>query len=153
VLIRAAIAVACLVIGLVLKANGLGWIQLAIFAALAVITVLMPASAAPALVIGFAAVVMALVDGHPLRIGVLVMIPLLHFVHVTSSLAVVVPPKARIDLQVLRAPARRFAVVQAVALALAGIAAIVPNGPTPAPLEVLGLAASALLVGIVALRI
>ncbi|TWP48668.1 hypothetical protein FKR81_27490 [Lentzea tibetensis] len=152
-LIRIVTAVACLAIGVVLRANGLGLVQLAIFAALVVITVLMPASAAPALVIAFAAVVMTFADGNPLRIGVLVLIPLLHLVHVTSALAVVIPRKAGVEMSALRAPARRFAAVQAVALALAGIAALLPSGPTPVPLEVAGLASAALVAALVALRI
>ncbi|GLZ34547.1 hypothetical protein Lesp02_67340 [Lentzea sp. NBRC 105346] len=151
--IRVAAALTCLVIALVLRANGVGAIQLAIFAALAVVTVLLPASAAPALVIAFAAVVMVFADGHPLRLGVLLLIPLLHLVHITSALAAVVPVRAAVAVDALKAPARRFVIIQAIVLGLAAVARLLPDGPTPAPVEVLGLGACAVVLGIVALRI
>ncbi|KOV76751.1 hypothetical protein [Nocardia sp. NRRL S-836] len=152
-LIRFAIVLAALPVALILHAQSDSIAPLLIVAALTALSALMPASAGPALLIGYAALVMAFADGPPLRLGVLLMIPLLHLVHVTSALAAVVPVKTRIGLAAVKAPARRFAIVQAVTFVLAAFAAVVPSGSGTGVVEVLGLACLTVLIGVVALRI
>ncbi|ANZ36375.1 hypothetical protein BBK82_10190 [Lentzea guizhouensis] len=152
-LMRLAIVLAALPVAVILNAEAESIAPLVIVAALTALSVFMPASAGPALLIGYAALAMAFGDGHPLRAGVLVMIPLLHLVHVTSALAAVVPVKTRIEPAALKAPARRFAIVQAITFVLAGFAAFIPSGPNIGLVELLGLGALTVLIAVVALRI
>ncbi|MDX8036562.1 hypothetical protein SK803_40745 [Lentzea sp. BCCO 10_0856] len=126
---------------------------LIIVTVLTALTVLMPGSAGAALLIGYAALAMAFADGHPLRLGVLLMIPALHLIHVTSALAAVVPVKTKIEPAALKAPARRFAIVQALSFVVAGFAAFVPSGPHIGLVELLGLGALTVVIMVVALRI
>ncbi|MFI6101111.1 hypothetical protein ACIA8G_36670 [Lentzea sp. NPDC051213] len=152
-LIRLAIVLAALPVAAILHLEADTVAPLAIVAALTAITVLMPASAGAALLIGYAAFAMAFADGHPLRLGVLLMIPLLHLIHVTSALAAVVPVKTKIEPAVLKAPARRFAIVQAISFLVAAFAAFVPSGPGIGLIELLGLGSLTIVIGVVALRI
>lgn len=152
-LMRLAIVVAALPVALILYAATDSVASLIIVGALTALSVFMPASAGPALLIGYAAVAMAFADGHPLRLGVLAMIPLLHLLHLTSALAAVVPVKTRISPAALKAPARRFAIVQAITFAIAAFASFIPSGPDIGLTELLGLGALTALTGVVALRI
>lgn len=138
-LLRGATGLACALVCLLLVANGVGATQLGLFAGVCVVALVIPASAAPALVIVFAAASMALAGGDPLRPGVLAMVVLLHFVHLSSALSAVLPAAARLHLDALREPARRFAVVQLLVLALAGVVALMPTGGMDAAVEVVGL--------------
>lgn len=150
---RLAIVLAALPVALILHLQADSLAPLAIVTGLTAITVLMPASAGPALLIGYAALAMAFADGHPLRLGVLLMIPLLHLIHITSALAAVVPVKTKIEPAALKAPARRFAIVQAISFAVAAFASFVPSGPNIGLVELLGLGALTVVIAVVALRI
>ena len=150
---RLAIVLAALPVALVLHLESESIAPLLVVTALTVVTVLMPGSAGAALLIGYAALAMAFGDGHPLRLGVLVLIPALHLVHVTAALAAVVPVKTKIEPAALKAPARRFAIVQAIAFVVAAFAAVLPSGPNTGLAEVLGLGALTVVIGVVALRI
>ncbi|MGB3442171.1 MAG: hypothetical protein WBA97_25775 [Actinophytocola sp.] len=98
-----------------------------------------PASPAPAAVVVVAAVLLALVDGDPVRAGVLVMIPLVHLFHVACGLAGVVPASGRVHLRALRSTALRFLLVQAVTAAMVVLIALLPTGRTQPVIEVLAL--------------
>lgn len=150
---RLAIVLAALPVALVLHLESESIAPLLVITALTVVTVLMPGSAGAALLIGYAALAMAFGEGHPLRLGVLVLIPALHLVHVTSALAAVVPVKTKIERAALKAPARRFAIVQAITFVVAAFAAVLPSGPNTGLAEVLGLGALTVVIGVVALRI
>jgi hypothetical protein len=104
-----------------------------------------PASPAPAgLVIGSAALA-ALAGGDPLRVAVLVLIPLVHLFHVTCGLAAVVPAAGRLHLRALRAPALRFLLVQGVMAVLVTLSALLPTGRTAPLFEAVGLVGLALI--------
>ncbi len=152
-LMRLAIVLAALPVALVLHLESDSVAPLLIVAGLMVITVLMPGSAGAALLIGYAALAMAFDDGHPLRLGVRIMIPALHLIHVTSALAAVVPVKTKIELAALKAPARRFAIVQAISFLVATFAAFIPSGPNFGLVELLGLGCLTVVIAVVALRI
>lgn len=152
-LMRLAVVLAAVPVALILHLESDSIAPLVIVTALTALTALMPGSAGAALLIGYAALAMAFADGHPLRLGVLLMIPALHLIHVTSALAAVVPVKTRIEPAALKAPARRFAIVQAISFAVAGFAAFVPSGPNIGLVELLGLGALTVVITVVALRI
>jgi hypothetical protein len=103
-----------------------------------------PASPAPAGVVIAAAALAALVDGDPLRVAVLVLIPLVHLFHITCGLAGVVPAAGRLHLRALRAPALRFVQVQGVMAVLVILAALLPTGRTAPVFEAFGLVGLAL---------
>lgn len=108
-----------------------------------------PASPAPAAVIAVVALLVTLADGDPLRVQVLVLIPLVHLFHVACALAGVLPHDGRLHLSALRPAAVRFACVQVAVFALAAVSALLPRGPVPAVVEavaLLGLAVVAVLV-------
>jgi hypothetical protein len=152
-LMRLAIVLAALPVALILYLESGSIAPPAIVAVLTVITVLLPGSAGAALLIGYAALVMAFGDGHPLRLGVLLMIPALHLIHVTSALAAVVPAKTKIEPAALKAPARRFAIVQAISFLVAAFAAFIPSGRGIGLVELLGLGSLTVVIAVVALRI
>ncbi|MCR3747859.1 hypothetical protein [Lentzea californiensis] len=152
-LMRLAIVLAALPVALVLHLESSSIAPLVIVTVLTVLTALMPGSAGAALLIGYAAVATAFADGHPLRLAVLVLIPALHLIHVTSALAAVVPVKTRIEPAALKAPARRFAIVQVITFAVTAFAAFVPSGTGVGLVEVLGLGALTVVIGVIALRI
>ncbi|MFS8102018.1 hypothetical protein LFM09_33310 [Lentzea alba] len=152
-LMRLAIVLVALPVALILHLQAESAAPLAIVTGLTAITVLMPASAAPALLIGYAALAMAFAEGHPLRLGVLLMIPLLHLIHITSALAAVVPVKTKIEPAALKAPARRFAIVQAISFVVAAFASVIPSGPNIGLVELLGLGSLTVVIAVVALRI
>ncbi|MET8760293.1 hypothetical protein [Lentzea sp. NPDC004782] len=152
-LMRLAIVLAALPVALVLRLDSGAVAPVVIVAVLTALSALMPGSAGPALLIGYAALAMAFGDGHPLRLGVWIMIPALHLIHVTSALAAVVPVKTKIELAALKAPARRFAIVQAISFGVAAFAAFIPSGPNIGLVELLGLGALTVVIGVVALRI
>ncbi|MEV6241588.1 hypothetical protein [Lentzea sp. NPDC051838] len=152
-LMRLLIVLAAVPVAVILHLESDTAVPLAIVAGLTLLSVLMPGSAGPALLIGYAALAMAFGDGHPLRLGVWLMIPALHLVHVTCGLAAVVPVKTRIELAALKAPARRFAIVQAISFGVAAFASFIPSGPNFGLVELLGLGALTVVIGVVALRI
>lgn len=152
-LLRFAIVLAALPVAVILHLEADTVAPLVVVAVLTAVTALLPGSAGAALLIGYAALAMAFGDGHPLRLGVLLMIPALHAIHVTSALAAVVPLKTRIEAAALKAPARRFAIVQVISFGVAAFAAIIPTGASIGLVEVLGLGALTVVIGVVALRI
>lgn len=152
-LMRLAIVLAALPVALILHLESDTVAPLVIVAALTALSALMPGSAGPALLIGYAALAMAFGDGHPLRLGVWLMIPALHLIHVTSALAAVVPVKTKIELAALKAPARRFAIVQAISFGVAAFASFIPSGPDIGLVELLGLGSLTVVIAVVALRI
>jgi hypothetical protein len=99
-----------------------------------------PASPAPALVVLGGAAALALAGEDPLRPAVLAMIPVAHLFHVCCGIAGVLPARGRLHPRALRRPAIRFLAVQAVVFVMAGLAALLPTGPTPAVVEVAALA-------------
>jgi hypothetical protein len=152
-LMRLAIVLAAVPVALILHLESDSIAPLIIVTVLTALTALMPGSAGAALLIGYAALAMAFADGHPLRLGVLLMIPALHLIHVTSALAAVVPVKTKIEPAALKAPARRFAIVQAISFVVAGFAAFVPSGHNIGLVELLGLGSLTVVIAVVALRI
>ncbi|HEX7308455.1 hypothetical protein [Lentzea sp.] len=152
-LTRLAIVLAALPVAVILHLEADSIAPVVIVAALTVVTVLMPGSAGAALLIGYAALAMAFGEGHPLRLGVLLLIPALHLIHVTSAIAAVVPVKTKIEPAALKAPARRFAIVQLISFGFAAFAAFIPSGAAIGLVELLGLGALTVLTGVVALRI
>ncbi|WNV82314.1 hypothetical protein [Umezawaea sp. Da 62-37] len=140
--LRAATVLACAAIALVLAGNGVHGVALGLFALVTLAAVAVPASAAPALVIGFAAIALVFTDGDPLRPSVLLVVVLLHLVHITCALAAVTPARARLHPRALRGPARRFAATQLLVFALAGVVALLPSGGTEPVVEVAGLASA-----------
>ena len=138
--LRAAAALACGATGVVLAANGVQGVALVLFALVSAAAVAVPASAAPALVIGMAAITTAFTEGDPLRPSVLVLLPLLHLVHLTSALAALVPPRSRLHVSALRAPAGRLLLTQALTFTLVGVTAFLPEHGTDPVVEVAGLA-------------
>jgi hypothetical protein len=104
-----------------------------------------PASPAPAGVVIGAAALAALAGGDPLRVEVLVLIPLIHLFHITCGLAGVVPAAGRLHLRALRAPVLRFLLVQGVMAVLVTLAALLPTGRIPPLFEAVGLVGLALI--------
>ena len=104
-----------------------------------------PASPAPAGVVIAAAAFAALADGDPLRVAVLLLIPLVHLFHITCGLASVVPAAGRLHLRALRAPAFRFLQVQGVMAVLVILASLLPTGRTAPVFEAVGLLGLALI--------
>ncbi|MFD5826564.1 hypothetical protein [Lentzea sp. NPDC060358] len=150
---RLAIVLAALPVAVILHSEAGSVAPLVVVAVLTAVTALMPGSAGAALLIGYAALAMAFGEGHPLRIGVLLMIPALHLIHVMSAIAAVVPVKTKIEPAALKAPARRFAIVQVITFGVAAFTAFIPTGAAIGLVELLGLGALTVLVGVVALRI
>jgi hypothetical protein len=104
-----------------------------------------PASPAPAGVVIGTAALAALADGDPLRVAVLILIPLVHLFHITCGLAGVVPAAGRLHLRALRAPALRFLQVQGVMAVLVILASLLPTGRTAPAFEAVGLVGLALI--------
>lgn len=98
-----------------------------------------PASPAPAAVVVVAAGLLALADGDPLRVSVLVMIPLVHLFHVACGLAGVVPASGRLHLRALRPVAARFLLIQVATAVVVVLVALLPTERTHPVVEVLGL--------------
>jgi hypothetical protein len=144
--LRAAVAVTCAAIASVLAAVGVETVALVLYLALAVAAAAIPASAAAALLIGYPAAAVVFATDEPVWPAVLALVVLLHLVHVLCAYAAVVPLNSRVHPEALKAPAKRFALVQLSVLALAGLVILLPAGRTGAPVEVIGLACAAGLV-------
>ncbi|MFI9011920.1 hypothetical protein ACIGNX_32250 [Actinosynnema sp. NPDC053489] len=150
--LRAAVGVVAAGAAAVLAVNGVEWPALALYALLVVAAVAIPASAAVGLVVGYPAVAVVFVGDEPSWPGVLALVVLLHLLHVLSAYAAVIPIGSRVHLDALKAPAKRFAVVQLSVLALAIVVLLLPGGRTDEAVEVAGLAcALGLVVGTVLL--
>jgi hypothetical protein len=150
--LRAAIGVVGAGVTVVLAAHGVGWPALALYGVLVLTAAAIPASAAVALIIGYPAVALVVVSDEPSWPGVFALVVLLHLLHVLSAYAAIIPIHSRVHPEALKAPAKRFAVVQLCVLALAAVVLLVPGGRTDEPVEVIGLVcAVALVVGTVLL--
>lgn len=143
--LRATAALACAGISLLLAANGVQGISLALFALVSLAAVTVPASAAPALVIGFGALAVVFTDGSPFRPSVLLLIPLFHLLHTTCAIAALAPARSRLHPTALRSPARRFARTQLLVFTLVGATALLPAGGTEPAVEAAGLLTAAAL--------
>ena len=146
--LRLAVAAVAAAMVAVLAADGLPGTPLVVAGLFGLATVLSPGSAAPAGFSALTALLALLGGGAQLRPTVLVLVFLVHLLHVTSALAAVVPRGARVHLPALRRAALRFAVIQAAVFTLAGFAALLPSGPTPAHLEIVATLAVAGLAGL-----
>ena len=148
--LRASIAVVAGGVAAVLAGNGVEWPALALYGALVVAAAAIPASAAVALVIAYPAAAMVFTGDEPAWPGVLALVVLLHLLHVLSAYAAIIPIGSRVHLDALKAPAKRFAVVQLCVLALAAVVILLPRGRTDEAVEVVGLACVVgLVVGVV----
>jgi hypothetical protein len=143
--LRGVIGCAVVVIVVLLMAQGVSVFPAAVVVLSGALTVLAPASPAPAFVIIATAVCVVVVSDDPFSIGVLALLPLVHLVHIGSAVAAVIPGTARVHLAALRPAAVRFAIVQVIVFGLAGVAALVPETVTPAALEFAALIGAALL--------
>ncbi|HEY0450741.1 hypothetical protein [Actinophytocola sp.] len=139
--LRALVALSGTGVVLIPASEGALWGALFVLGPAILASVYAPASPVPSAVVIGAAVLVALTGDDPLRPAVLAMIPVVHLFHVSCGLAGVLPSRGRVHLRALRGTAVRFVVVQAVVFALAGLAALMPVGPTPAVLEVTALVA------------
>jgi hypothetical protein len=147
-LIRLAIAVAAGAICVVLAVSGVAGVALGLLGLAALMSVAMPSSPAPMLLLVVTALSVAVVGAGPFSWPVLTMIPLVHLFHLTCSLAGLLPARSRVHLAALRRPARRFLGIQAVTFALAGLTALIPAGRSLPAFEfaaIIGVAALALL--------
>lgn len=126
----------------VLAADGTVVPVLVVLFGLAGVTALAPASPAPAMLIVAVAVALVVEGSDPLRLAVLVAIPLVHLVHLTAALAALLPLRSVIRPSALLRPGRRFLVVQVVVFAVAGIAEILPTRRNATIVELAGLIAA-----------
>jgi hypothetical protein len=136
----------------VLAADGTVVPVLVALFALAAVSALAPASPAPAMLIAAVGVAVVVEGDDPLRLAVLVELPLVHLVHLTAALAALLPLRSVIQPTALLRPAVRFVVVQAVVFAVAGIAEILPTRRNATIVELAGLIAATGLV-LVAIRL
>jgi hypothetical protein len=134
VLLGGSVASVALLLG-----DGIAGVVLAFLFVVALVTAGLPASPAPALLIGAVAVTLTVAGGDALRPEVLIEIPLLHLVHVVASLTSLVPIRAVIRPAALLRPARRFLVVQIAVFAVVGLAEILPTGRNTTVVELAGL--------------
>jgi hypothetical protein len=150
ILLRVLIALACLGILGVLALDHTEQAGLLVVAVVALLAVALPASPSPALLIVLAAGLTVVNHTAPLSAAALAMIPLTHLVHVSCAIAGMLPLRARVHLPALRRPAVRYLMVQTGVFLVAGIAALLPEGATPAVLEVLALLSVAALALVIA---
>ncbi|MEU5691623.1 hypothetical protein [Actinosynnema sp. NPDC020468] len=148
---RAVVGATGLAVAAVLAHAGTAPLALGLYLVLTGVGAAIPASAAPALLIGYPAVAVLFADdagaGH-----VLALVVLLHLLHVSSAYAAVLPVRSRVHPKALVAPLRRFALVQLVVLVASGAVLLLPQGRTDERVEVIGLTAVAgLVVGVVLL--
>lgn len=150
VLLRAVIALVCGGLVLILANTGIGGPVLVVLGLGAVMSVVMPASPAPALVLALVAMSVVAARPDPFAVEVLVLVPLVHLLHVGCGIAGLVPLRSRVHLAALRAPAVRFVAIQAGVFALVGVMALAPAGRPPAVLELGALLGVAVLAALVA---
>ncbi|TDQ04242.1 hypothetical protein [Labedaea rhizosphaerae] len=139
ILLRVLIALTCLGIVGVLALDHTEPAGVLVVAVVAVLSIGLPASPSPALLIVLAAGLIVVGHKEPLSLAALAMIPLVHLLHVSCGIAGMLPLRARVHLAALRRPAVRYLMVQTGVFLVAGIAALLPEGATPAVLEVLAL--------------
>ncbi|HVV17954.1 MAG TPA: hypothetical protein VHF06_00870 [Pseudonocardiaceae bacterium] len=128
-------------VGLLLG-DGIAVVVVVFLFVVAVVTAELPGSPAPAVLIGAVAIAVTAVNGDPLRPEVLIEIPVLHLVHVLSSLSALVPLRAVIQPRALLRPARRFVTVQIAVFAVVALAEALPTGRNTTVVELAGLVAA-----------
>jgi hypothetical protein len=151
-LLRLIVLLAGLGAATALLGNGTNNLALAFVFLFALVVPAIPSTPAPAILIGAIAVAVTAGNGDALRPEVLLEIPLLHLVHVSSSLAALVPLRAVIKPAALLRPLRRFLAVQVATFAVVGVATLLPTGRNPTVVELAGLVASTGLV-VLAIRV
>ena len=150
IVLRGLIALTCLGIVGVLALDGTEPAGLIFVAVIGVLSIALPASPSPALLIVLAAGLVVVDHAEPLSLAALAMIPLTHLLHVSCAIAGMLPLRARVHLAALKRPAVRYLMVQTGVFLVAGIAALLPEGATPAVLEVLALLSVAALALVIA---
>lgn len=140
VVLRFVILVVGAVIVFVPWREGAGVGTLVVLLPAVVASVYAPASPAPAGVVVAAAVLVTLAPGDPLRVDVLVLVPMVHLFHIVCGLAGVVPVSGRVHLSALRTPFLRFLSVQAGMGVLVAVVALLPTTRTNPVVEAIGLA-------------
>jgi hypothetical protein len=148
-LLRAVIAVAGGGVVVVVGESGIGGPALVLLGIGALMSVVLPASPAPALVLLLVALAVVAVGLEPFDGEVLLLVPLVHLLHVSCGIAGLVPLRSRLHLGALKAPAVRFVAIQAGVFALVGVLALTPVEHPPALLElaaIIGVAVMAVLV-------
>jgi hypothetical protein len=133
--LRAVVGLAAAGIIVVLANGGIGGTVLVLITVAALVSAGTPGSPAPTLVVLLVAMSVVAIGGSPFAPHVLLLVPLVHLLHVSSALAALVPLRARIRASALRAPAIRFVAIQAAVFALAGLLAVAPTGRVPSALE------------------
>lgn len=137
---RIVIAAAAGGIVAVLLASGIQGAALVLVALAVVLSLGMPSSPAPTLVLVLVGLSVLVTGSDPFTGPVLVLIPLVHLFHVSCAIAGTLPAKSRVHPAALRAPVLRFVAIQAGVFALAGLLALVRVDHVTAPLEIIALA-------------
>ncbi len=148
-LLRGVIALAGGALLLVFAKSGIGGPALVVLGIGALMSVVLPASPAPALVLLLIALAVVTLRWDPFSAQVLVTVPLVHLLHVGCAIAGLVPLRSRVHLSALRGPAIRFVAIQAGVFGLVGVLALTPVERPPAVLElgaIVGVAVIAVLV-------
>jgi hypothetical protein len=148
-LLRGVIGLAGGALVVVLAKSGVGGPALVVLGIGVLLSVVLPASPAPALVLLLIALAVVASRWDPFSAPVLVMVPVVHLLHVSCGIAGLVPLRSRLHLSALRAPAKRFVAIQAGVFALVGVLALTPVDRPPAVLElaaIVGVAVIAVLV-------
>lgn len=138
-LLRVVIAASAGGIVAVLAARGIGGAALVLLCVAALISVAVPASPGPTLMIVLTALSVAIISPTPFNAGVLALVPLVHLLHVSCAIAGVLPWVARVHLPALRPQAIRWVAIQAGVFALAGIIALTPSEWRSEPLELIAI--------------
>jgi hypothetical protein len=119
----------------VLVAHGMAGVALGLLGLGLLLSVLMPSSPAPTLVLVLVALSVVALGSSPFTVHLLLLVPLVHLFHVCCAIAGLLPTNSRVHLVALRAPAIRFVAIQAGVFALVGLLAMVPGDRASAPLE------------------
>jgi hypothetical protein len=148
-LLRGVVALSGGGIVLVLETSGIGGPALVVAGIAALLSVALPASPAPSLMVLLVALAVLATEAGPFSAQVLLLIPLVHLMHTSCGIAGLVPISARVHLAALRAPAVRFVGIQAAVFAIAGVMALAPARRVPPVLEygaIVGIAVIAVLI-------
>lgn len=146
---RAVVAAAAGGIVAVLMANGIEGAALGFVVLAVVMSVILPSSPAPTLVLVLVGLSVIVLGSNPLAAHVLALVALVHLFHVSCAIAGVLPASARVHLSALRRPAIRFLAIQAGVFAFAGLLALIPAGPASVPLEILALTGVTVVAGLI----
>jgi hypothetical protein len=145
---RAAVALVSAGILAVLLANGIAGVALGLLGLGLVLSVLMPSSPAPTLVLVLVGLSVVALGSSPFTARMLLLVPLVHLFHVCCAIAGLLPANSRVHPAALRAPAIRFVTIQAAVFALVGVLALVPGHRAPGALEIAALIGVAGIAGV-----